>query len=73
MPINEKRFRRSAQVISVRIVGLKFTTTGDTLCSTGDYIILESIDFPEPVIGVAIEPKSKADEKKLSETLEKLQ
>ncbi len=54
------------------IVGLKFTTTGDTLCSTGDYIILESIDFPDPVIGVAIEPKSKADEKKLSETLEKI-
>jgi elongation factor G len=54
------------------IVGLKFTTTGDTLCSTGDYIILESIDFPEPVIGVAIEPKSKADEKKLSDSLQKI-
>ena len=54
------------------IVGLKFTTTGDTLCSTGDYIVLEKIDFPEPVIGVAIEPKSKAEEKKLSETLQKI-
>ncbi len=54
------------------VVGLKFTTTGDTLCSTGDYIVLESIDFPEPVIGVAIEPRSKADEKKLSETLQKI-
>ncbi len=54
------------------IVGLKFTTTGDTLCSTGDYILLESIDFPEPVIGVAIEPKSKADEKKLSDSLQKI-
>jgi elongation factor G len=54
------------------IVGLKFTTTGDTLCSTDDYIILHSIDFPEPVIGVAIEPKSKADEKKLAETLQKI-
>jgi elongation factor G len=54
------------------IVGLKFTTTGDTLCSTGDYIVLESMDFPEPVIGVAIEPKSKAEEKKLSETLQKI-
>jgi elongation factor G len=54
------------------VVGLKFTTTGDTLCSTGDYIILESIDFPEPVIGVAIEPKSKADEKKLSDSLQKV-
>jgi len=54
------------------VVGLKFTTTGDTLCSSGDYIILESMEFPEPVIGVAIEPKSKAEEKKLSETLDKI-
>lgn len=54
------------------IVGLKFTTTGDTLCTKGDYIILESMDFPDPVIGVAIEPKSKAEEKKLADTLEKI-
>ena len=54
------------------IVGLKFTTTGDTLCKSGDYIILESMDFPEPVIGVAIEPKSKAEEKKLSDSLDKI-
>ncbi len=54
------------------IIGLKFSTTGDTLCSSGDYIILESMDFPEPVIGVAIEAKSKADEKKLTETLAKI-
>ncbi|GAB6194419.1 elongation factor G [Desulfocastanea catecholica] len=54
------------------IVGLKFTTTGDTLCEKGDAIILESMDFPDPVIGVAIEPKSKAEEKKLSETLDKI-
>ena len=54
------------------IVGLKFTTTGDTLCENGDYVVLESMDFPEPVIGVAIEPKSKAEEKKLRETLEKI-
>jgi len=54
------------------IVGLKFTTTGDTLCEKGDYIILESMDFPDPVIGVAIEPKSKAEEKKLEETLGKI-
>jgi elongation factor G len=54
------------------IVGLKFSTTGDTLCEKGDHIVLESMDFPEPVIGVAIEPKSKADEKKLSETLAKI-
>ncbi len=54
------------------IIGLKFTTTGDTLCSSGDYIVLESMEFPEPVIGVAIEAKSKADEKKLAETLAKI-
>ncbi len=54
------------------IIGLKFSTTGDTLCSSGDYIILESMEFPEPVIGVAIEAKSKADEKKLEETLGKI-
>ncbi len=54
------------------IVGLKFTTTGDTLCSTGDFVILESMEFPEPVIGVAIEPKSKAEEARLKETLDKI-
>ncbi len=54
------------------IIGLKFSTTGDTLCASGDYIVLESMDFPEPVIGVAIEAKSKADEKKLEETLSKI-
>jgi elongation factor G len=54
------------------IVGLKFTTTGDTLCAKGDHIILESMEFPEPVIGVAIEAKSKAEEKKLNETLAKI-
>jgi len=54
------------------IVGLKFTTTGDTLCESGDFVILEPMDFPDPVIGVAIEPRSKADEKKLIETLDKI-
>lgn len=54
------------------LVGLKFTTTGDTLCEKGDFVILESMEFPEPVIGVAIEPKSKAEEKKLVETLDKI-
>lgn len=54
------------------VIGLKFSTTGDTLCASGDYIVLESMDFPEPVIGVAIEAKSKADEKKLEETLGKI-
>jgi elongation factor G len=54
------------------VVGLKFTTTGDTLCASGDYIVLEAMDFPEPVIGIAIEPKTKADEGKLRESLDKV-
>ncbi len=54
------------------VVGLKFTTTGDTLCASGDFIVLEAMEFPEPVIGIAIEPKTKADEGKLAESLEKI-
>lgn len=53
-------------------VGLKFTRTGDTLCTTDDPIILEKMTFPEPVIQIAIEPKTKADQDKLSESLVKL-
>lgn len=53
-------------------VGLKDTTTGDTLCDEKDQIILESMEFPEPVISVAIEPKSKADQDKMSQALAKL-
>jgi len=53
----------------VATVGLKNTTTGDTLCSTSDPIILESLDFPDPVIHVAVEPKTKADQEKMSRAL----
>jgi len=53
-------------------VGLKITATGDTLCDQSRPIILESMVFPEPVIQVAIEPKTKADEEKLSASLQKL-
>ncbi len=53
-------------------VGLKFTKTGDTLCTEDDQIILEKITFPEPVIQIAIEPKTKADQDKLSDALSKL-
>jgi len=53
-------------------VGLKFTKTGDTLCDESDPIILEKMEFPEPVIQIAIEPKTKADQDKLSEALNKL-
>ncbi|MBN2057523.1 MAG: elongation factor G [Candidatus Saganbacteria bacterium] len=53
-------------------VGLKYTSTGDTLCDTDKPIILESIQFPEPVIFVAIEPKTKADQEKLGLALGRL-
>jgi elongation factor G len=53
-------------------VGLKFTRTGDTLCDEQHTISLESMHFPEPVISIAIEPKSKADQEKLSLSLQKL-
>jgi elongation factor G len=53
-------------------VGLKATTTGDTLCDESSPILLESITFPEPVISVAIEPKTKADQEKLGMALQRL-
>ncbi len=54
------------------VVGLRYTKTGDTLCDTKHPILLESMRFPEPVISVAIEPKTKADQDRLSESLQKL-
>jgi len=54
------------------VVGLKDTRTGDTLCDPNKPIILESMDFPAPVIAVAIEPKTKADEEKLGQSLGRL-
>lgn len=56
----------------VAAVGLKFTRTGDTLTDEKDPIILEKMEFPEPVISIAIEPKTKADSDRLSESLAKL-
>jgi elongation factor G len=53
-------------------VGLKYTTTGDTLCSEDSPVILEAMEFPDPVIDVAVEPKTKADQDKLSIALNKL-
>jgi elongation factor G len=54
-------------------VGLKDTTTGDTLCDDKNLVILESMDFPEPVIQLSVEPKSKADQDKMTTALQKLQ
>jgi elongation factor G len=54
------------------VVGLKDTLTGDTLCDLKSPVVLEAMEFPEPVISVAIEPKTKADQEKLSQALQKL-
>jgi len=54
------------------VVGLKNTTTGDTLCDPADKVVLERMDFPEPVISVAVEPKTKADQEKMGIALGKL-
>ncbi|WP_366146524.1 elongation factor G [uncultured Pseudokineococcus sp.] len=54
------------------MIGLKDTTTGDTLCDPQDQVVLESMTFPEPVISVAIEPKTKGDQEKLSTAIQKL-
>jgi elongation factor G len=53
-------------------VGLKFTTTGDTLCAPEHPIVLERMEFPEPVISIAIEPKTKADQEKMGVALQRL-
>ena len=66
----ERPFARAGDIVAVQ--GLKQTTTGDTLCDPQHPVILESMTFPEPVIHVAIEPKSKADQEKLSTAIQKL-
>ena len=53
----------------VAAVGLKNTTTGDTLCTADDPVVLESLEFPEPVIHVAVEPKTKVDQEKMGKAL----
>ena len=56
----------------VALVGLKDTTTGDTLCDNANPIVLERMEFPDPVIEIAVEPKSKADQEKMSIALQRL-
>ncbi|MEU0842874.1 elongation factor G [Streptomyces sp. NPDC005962] len=56
----------------VAVMGLKQTTTGETLCDSSNPVILESMDFPAPVIAVAIEPKSKGDQEKLAVAIQRL-
>uniref|UniRef100_UPI00334171B2 elongation factor G n=1 Tax=Castellaniella defragrans TaxID=75697 RepID=UPI00334171B2 len=54
------------------VVGLKEVTTGETLCDVGDHVLLERMEFPEPVISQAVEPKSKADQEKMGIALQRL-
>ncbi|BCJ27996.1 elongation factor G [Actinocatenispora sera] len=73
MHSNKREERPSAQAGDiVAVQGLKQTTTGDTLCDPAKPVILESMTFPEPVIDVAIEPKSKADQEKLTVAIQRL-
>ncbi|GAA4908090.1 translation elongation factor 2 (EF-2/EF-G) [Stackebrandtia albiflava] len=66
----ERDFAEAGDIIAIQ--GLKQTTTGDTLCDPAKPVILESMVFPEPVIDMAIEPKSKADQDKLSTAIQRL-
>ncbi|GGO06258.1 elongation factor G 1 [Microbispora rosea subsp. aerata] len=73
MHANKREERPSAtagQIVAV--MGLKDTTTGDTLCDPADQVVLESMTFPAPVINVAIEPKTKGDQEKLSTAIQRL-
>jgi elongation factor G len=73
MHANKREERDRAQAGDIIAVqGLKQTTTGDTLCDPANAVILESMTFPEPVITVAIEPKSKADQEKLGTAIQRL-
>jgi len=73
MHANKREERGEAQAGDIIAVqGLKATTTGDTLSDSGQQVILESMIFPEPVIDVAIEPKSKADQDKLATAIQRL-
>jgi len=56
----------------LQFVGIKETTTGDTICDSDHQIVLESISFPEPVISLAIEPATKSDQEKMGLALGKL-
>ena len=56
----------------IALAGLKDTTTGDTLCSTDSQVVLERMEFPDPVIEIAVEPKTKADQEKMGQALTRL-
>ena len=66
----ERPFAVAGQIVAV--MGLKDTTTGDTLCAMNDQVVLESMTFPAPVINVAIEPRTKGDQEKLGTAIQRL-
>jgi len=73
MHANQREDVKTAQAGDiVTLAGLKYTTTGDTLCDGDHRILLERMEFPDPVIELAVEPKSKADQEKMSIALQKL-
>ena len=72
MPTTREDIKAVSSGEIAAVVGLKNTTTGDTLSDQNHPILLESIEFPEPVIAIAIEPKTKADQEKLGTSLSKL-
>lgn len=69
---NREELKEAAAGDIVAFVGLKETTTGDTLCDASKPIVLERMEFPDPVIEIAVEPKSKADQEKMSTALQRL-
>jgi elongation factor G len=73
MHANQREDTREAKVGDiVALAGLKYTTTGDTLCDPDSRILLEKMEFPDPVIELAVEPKSKADQERMSFALQRL-
>lgn len=73
MHANQREDVKTAQAGDiVALAGLKYTTTGDTLCDTDHKVLLERMEFPNPVIELAVEPKSKADQEKMSVALQRL-
>ena len=73
MHANKREERPSAGAgMIVAVMGLKDTTTGDTLCETANPVVLESMTFPAPVIHVAVEPKTKSDQEKLGTAIQRL-
>ena len=69
---NREEIKEALSGDIVAVVGLKSTITGDTICDPNSEIVLETLDFPEPVMSIAIEPKTKADQEKLGVALQKL-